>query len=124
VIQYSEEKVKAAGVGAGSLAAVWPGGISQRALAILRRCRRVTGAGQRVLVIEWVISQGREGDTAKLLDLATLVSPGGKIRTREECAALFAATGFRLASIHPTCAGEYVIEVTPALVPASNRETT
>ena len=45
------------------------------------------------------------------------------IRTRQECAALFAATGFRLASIYPTCAGEYVIEATPALVPASNRET-
>jgi hypothetical protein len=83
----------------------------------------VTGADQRVLVIEWIISQGREGDAAKL-DLATLVSPGGKTPTREECAALFAVTGFRLASIYPTCAGEYVIEATPALVPASNRETT
>ena len=80
------------------------------ALAILRTCRRVTGTGQRVLVIEAVIAHDHEDATAKLLDLAVLVSPGGKLRTRDELAALFAAAGFRLASIYPTSAGEYVIE--------------
>ena len=45
------------------------------ALAILRTCRRVTGTGQRVLVIEAVIAHDHEDATAKLLDLAVLVSP-------------------------------------------------
>jgi hypothetical protein len=84
------------------------------ALAILRMCRRVIGPGQSLLVIEWIISQGPDGAVAKLLDLAMLVSPGGRGRTREEWAALFAAGGFRLDSTYPTSAGEHVIEATPA----------
>jgi hypothetical protein len=84
------------------------------ALAILRTCRRVIGSGQPLLVIEWVISDGPEGAVAKLLDLAMLVSPGGRGRTREEWAALFATAGFRLANVFPTRAGEHVIEATPA----------
>jgi hypothetical protein len=43
-----------------------------------------------------------------------LVSPGGKVRTRDEWAALFDAAGFRLANIYPTDAGENVIEAIPA----------
>jgi hypothetical protein len=86
----------------------------EEALAILRMCRRVIGVGEPLLVIEWVIGQGHGGAAAKLLDLAMLVSPGGRLRTRDEWAALFAATGFRLANIYPTRAGEHVIEATPA----------
>jgi len=84
------------------------------ALAILRMCRRVIGADQLLLIIDWVISQGPEGAAAKLFDLAMLVSPGGRVRTRDEWAALLRATDFRLANIYPTRAGEHVIEATPA----------
>jgi hypothetical protein len=84
------------------------------ALAILRACRRVIGADQRLLVIEWVITQDRHSAAAKLLDLSMLVSPGGKVRTRDEWTALFTAAGFRLSNIYPTSAGEYVIEGIPA----------
>jgi hypothetical protein len=80
------------------------------AAAILRMCRRVTAADQPLVVIDWVIRRGPEGAAAKLLDLALLVSPGGKVRTRDEWAALFDAAGFRLANIYPTDAGENVIE--------------
>lgn len=84
------------------------------ALAILRACRRVIGADQRMLVIEPIITQGDGSAAAKLLDLAMLVSPGGNIRTRDEWAALFTTADFRMASIYPTSAGEYVIDVLPA----------
>jgi O-methyltransferase domain/Dimerisation domain len=84
------------------------------ALAILRTCRRAIGADKRMLVIEPIITQGHESAAAKLLDVAVLVSPGGKLRTRDELGTLFGATGFRLSSIYPTSAGEYVVEGIPA----------
>jgi hypothetical protein len=84
------------------------------ALAILRMCRRVIRPGQPLLVIDWVISQGPEGAAAKLLDLAMLVSPGGRGRTPDEWATLLAAAGFRLVNFYPAHAGEHVIEASPA----------
>jgi hypothetical protein len=92
------------------------------ALAILRMCRRVIGPGKQLLVIDWVISEGPEGAAAKLLDLAMLISPGGRGRTRDEWVALLAAAGFRLAGIYPARAGEHVIEATPASSPQATAQ--
>jgi hypothetical protein len=55
-----------------------------------------------------------EAAAAKLIDLQMLVSAGGRERTRDEYAALFAAAGFRLAGVRPTAGGLSVTEGVPA----------
>ena len=69
----------------------------------------------RVLICELVVT-GEKGPTpAKLLDIEMLVvTEGGKERTEEEFAALFAASGFRLNRIVPTSRPIAVIEAVPA----------
>ena len=42
-----------------------------------------------------------------------LVSAGGRERTREEYAALFAAAGFRLAGVTPTAGALSITEAVP-----------
>ena len=65
-------------------------------MQILRSCRAALNEGGVVLVVERVL--GRPGDEAgaAFSDLNMLVLPGGRERTEEEYAALFAAAGLRL----------------------------
>ena len=85
-----------------------------QATAILRTCRVAVGPNGTLLVIEREINPPNEGPMAKFSDLNMLVSPGGRERTHDEWAALFAAGGFRLVGATPTEAGPCVIEGVPA----------
>jgi len=69
----------------------------------------------RVLLCEMVVT-GEPGPTpAKMLDIEMLVmTVGGRERTEEEFAALFAASGLRLNRIVPTSRPICVIEAVPA----------
>ena len=69
----------------------------------------------RVLLCELVVT-GEPGPTpAKMLDIEMLVmTVGGRERTEEEFAALFAASGLRLSRIVPTGRPIAVIEAVPA----------
>jgi SAM-dependent methyltransferase len=78
--------------------------------AILRSCRRAVAPGGRLLVIERVLAAPNEGAEAKFADLDMLVGAGGKERTTEEFAALFAAAGFELAQILPTGTRMAIVE--------------
>jgi hypothetical protein len=84
------------------------------AAAILRSCRNAIEANGRLLVIEREILSPNEGAPAKLSDLNMLVMLGGRERTRDEYAALFAASGFRLGSVTATESGLSVFEGVPA----------
>jgi precorrin-6B methylase 2 len=86
----------------------------EQATAILRTCRRAIAPKGKLLVIESEISPPNEGATDKILDLTMLVHTGGRERTREEWAALFAAAGFRLVGATPTEAQVSIIEGVPA----------
>jgi hypothetical protein len=83
------------------------------ATAILRSCRRVVPKEGRLLLIERVVGPPNEDPATKFGDLNMLVAPGGKERTLEEFAALFADSGFRLEGGTPTAALN-VIEGLPA----------
>ena len=83
-------------------------------LAILRTCRRAMRPGRRLLVLERLIGPPNEQPEAKFSDLNMMVSPGGRERTRQEFAALFAAAGFRLVGVTPTGTRLSVIEGLPA----------
>jgi hypothetical protein len=86
----------------------------EQAAAILRTCRRAMTPRGTLLVIESEISPPNEGAGDKFLDLTMLVHTGGRERTREEWAALFAAAGFRLVGATPTEAQVSIIEGVPA----------
>lgn len=68
---------------------------------ILRAIRKAAPAHARLLVIEQLVGPPNEGAPAKWMDLAMLVSAGGRERTREEFAELFASAGFSLTAVHP-----------------------
>ncbi len=75
----------------------------EKAIAILRNCRRAMGQKGKLLVIERVIHPGNEPAFSKLLDLEMLVmTSGGRERTEVEFCELFKTAGFELTKITPT----------------------
>ena len=82
-------------------------------LAILRQVRPVCTADTRLLVLEDVIGPPNEDPYTKFFDVAMLLRAGGAEYTREGWAALFAASGFRLARITPSPLGPCVLEGVP-----------
>jgi hypothetical protein len=85
----------------------------EQATAILRNCRRAIGPKGRLLVIESEISPPNEGAVGKFLDLTMLVHTGGRERTHDEWAALFATAGFQLIGATPSEAQVSIIEGVP-----------
>jgi len=83
------------------------------ALAILCSCRRAIAADGRLLVLEWLVGTPHDGRGGKVSALNMLVGPGGRERTREEYATLFATAGFRLTDVFPSDIGLAVIEGVP-----------
>lgn len=83
----------------------------ERAIAILRNCRRAMGKQGRVLVIERLIAPGNEPAFGKWLDLEMLVmTNGGKERSEAEYRDLFNAAGFQFTKIVPTPEDVSIIE--------------
>ena len=89
----------------------WP---DEAALTILRTCRAAMSDDAVLLVIEQVL--GPDGTTpfSALLDIAMLVLLGGKERSREEFAALFAAADLVLCTVTPTPTTFSVMTARPA----------
>ena len=83
-------------------------------VAILGACRRAMGPEARLLALERVVAPPNEVPEAKFSDLNMLVVPGGRERTREEFAALFAEAGFSLEAVVPTGTRLCLIEGVPA----------
>ena len=80
---------------------------------ILRICREAMKPTSRLLVVEHVIGPPNTGTEGKFADLHMLVLTGGRERTRDEFAALFDQSGFRLVSVTPTSTPLSVIEGVP-----------
>ena len=79
-------------------------------IAILRTCREAMRPGAVVLVIERDLGAANENPAVKLADLNMFVMPGGRERTIDEYAALFAEADLQLVAAHPTTTGSLVIE--------------
>lgn len=86
----------------------------RQAQAILRRCREAIEPHGRLLVIERLIPPGNTPSEAKLFNINMLVVGGGRERSKDEYAALFAAAGFQLTRILPTASALSIIEGLPA----------
>jgi hypothetical protein len=84
----------------------------ERSLVILKNIHgqlRGTAHG-KVILLESVVQTGNAPDFGKLIDLEMMVFPGGRERTAEEFANLFARAGFELTRIVPTESPLSVIE--------------
>ncbi|MGC1618826.1 MAG: methyltransferase [Candidatus Acidiferrum sp.] len=82
----------------------------ERALAILKNCRRAAKDKARVILIEAVLTPGNEPHMAKWLDVEMLLLAGGRERTQEEFAHLLHQAGFRLTRVLPTKSPVCVLE--------------
>jgi precorrin-6B methylase 2 len=88
-----------------------------RAMAILRNCRRVmahaSAVTTRVLVVEKVIPLGNALFPGKLTDITMLLVTGGRERTAKEYEALLTGAGLALTRIVSTSSPASVIEAVP-----------
>jgi hypothetical protein len=89
----------------------WP---DDRCVAILRTCSRGLRPGGAVLVVETVLGRPGFEVEAAFSDLNMLVLPGGRERTEQEYAALFAAAGLELTRVVDTPSRMSVLEARAA----------
>lgn len=80
------------------------------AVDILRSCRRSMTPNSRLLVAEYIIGPGYASPEGELMDLTMMVMNGGRERTPDEFAAIFATAGFRLLSVTRTATPLCLIE--------------
>jgi hypothetical protein len=85
----------------------------EEARAILQTVRRAMPGTGVVLLVERVLPPPNEGADTKVTDLQMLMITGGRERTRDEYARLFAAAGLRYAD-ETRAAGYAIIEASPA----------
>lgn len=83
---------------------------------ILRSCRKGIKPAGRLLVVEYVIGPPNAFPDGKLMDLNMLAMTGGRERTCEEFASIFAEAGFRLLSVSPTVTEFSILEGVPEIV--------
>jgi SAM-dependent methyltransferase len=81
-----------------------------RAVTILRNCRKAMAKNGRLLLVEMVVPDTNVDCFSKLLDLNMLVMTGGRERTEAEFYTLLDASGYKLTRIVPTMAPQSVIE--------------
>ena len=98
------------------------GWADDRALVLLRNCRKAIAATGKVLLIEWIMPVGDEArgrfrffDTVSrdLIMLSVSGTGGGRVRTRSDFRDLLAAAGFEVTAVIPTSGSVNVIEARP-----------
>ena len=85
-----------------------------RAVAILKNCRRAMRDGGRVLVVERIVRSETDAGPTRRADITMMVLPGGQERTEPEFRALLEAAGLRLSNVVETDSDLSVIEGVPA----------
>ncbi len=94
----------------------------EECIAILRVIGEAMPEHGVVLVLERDLGAPNENAPAKLSDLNMLVNPGGRERSEEQYAALFAAAGLHYVGATPSAAGVTVFEAARSL--SEGRRTT
>lgn len=85
----------------------------EKAIAILKSCRRAMGRDARLLLAEAVIVPGNDPCLGKLMDVNMLVIHGGLERTQAELAALLEKSGFELSGVVFTGSVVDLVEARP-----------
>jgi ubiquinone/menaquinone biosynthesis C-methylase UbiE len=84
-----------------------------RAIRILKNCRRAMTRNSRLLLVEMVVPDNGVNCFSKLLDLNMLVMTGGRERTETEFRTVLDASGYKVTKIISTMAPQSVIEAVP-----------
>jgi hypothetical protein len=84
-----------------------------RAVRILKNCRRAMDTQAKLLVIEVVLPLSGDAAFGSLLDLNMLVMSGGWERTKDEYCSLLKESGFCLTQVIPTLAPVSLLEAMP-----------
>jgi predicted O-methyltransferase YrrM len=87
----------------------------ERAVVILRNCRRAMPPGSLLLIREQVLPEGAEPSLAKRTDMIMLALTGGRQRTESEFRSLLHQADLLLTSVVPLGAGSALIEAAPTL---------
>jgi hypothetical protein len=86
-----------------------------RAVAILKNCAAaMRGRNGKVILLDLVVYPGNDPDMGKWIDLEMLLMAGGRERTEEEFAGLFAKAGLRLTRVVRTKSPFCVVEAVKA----------
>ncbi len=85
----------------------------ERAVALLKNCRKAMKLDSKLLLVEVVLPGVNEPHFGKFIDLNMLVMTGGRERTEEEYRELYRAAGFELTRVVPTESPFCVIEGVP-----------
>jgi SAM-dependent methyltransferase len=85
----------------------------ERAVAILRNCRRAMPTSGRLLLLETVVLKNDSMHFSKILDIDMMAMSSGRERMRSEFCRLLTATGFRLTRVIATMAPQSLIEAIP-----------
>jgi SAM-dependent methyltransferase len=86
----------------------------EKAIRILKNCRRHMRPDGRLIIVDCVVPENDEPDFSKTFDLNMLVMTGGKERTAAEFEQLLAAAGFKLLRVIPTDVPTSIVEGQPA----------
>jgi SAM-dependent methyltransferase len=87
----------------------------ERAVALLRECRRALAKGGRLLVIEAVIPLGNSPSYAKTQDINMLINLGGRERTAADYQELMTAAQFDLRRTIPVLGEIHILEATATI---------
>jgi len=82
----------------------------EESLVILRNCRRAMERGKRLLLVEMVLQPGNEPFFGKLMDIAMMLTTGGRERTEAEYRTLYGQAGFSLERVVPTASPFCIVE--------------
>ena len=83
-------------------------------IKILSNLRKVMKPSSKVVLLEYVIPEGKEPHFAKILDMEMLITyREGRERTEKEFREIFEAAGLTLTRIIPTFCGSSVVEAMP-----------
>ncbi|MCX6610826.1 MAG: methyltransferase [Acidobacteria bacterium] len=85
----------------------------EKSITILRQIRKVIPASGRLLLVEVMVGPANVPEPGKFMDINMLAMTGGRERTAEDFAALFAASGFSLGRVIPTHSLMNLIEALP-----------
>jgi len=84
-----------------------------RAVTVLRKCRKAIASNGRLLIVDMIVPETASPSFSKLLDLNMMVMTGGRERTKAELCALLDAADYGLTKIIPTMAPQSIIEARP-----------
>lgn len=88
--------------------------MDEEAATLLHNVRSAMHPRGTLLVMERLIGAPNQGPVDAFFAISMLVATGGRVRRRDEWAAVFAAGGFRLDSVTPTASPFYVLEGHPS----------